>query len=111
MDIPTDTDELGPYQYDSEDSSDVFTGPPAEGYFVTLQRDFFQKYGDHKEFPQYVLEAIHTTFPITSTSAIVSKLPTGEDGEFIEPSIFRKVETQDLGPPKVKGIENSIIIN
>ena len=56
---------------------------------------------------QYILEAIYTTFSIISTSAIVSKLPTGEDGEVIEPSAFRKVETQDLGPPKFQGIEDS----
>ena len=61
----------------------------------------------HKELSQYVWEDMHTTFPITSTSAIVSKLTTREDGEVIEPSIFRQVETLDLGPPKVKGLEDS----
>ena len=45
--------------------------------------------------------------PITSTSARVSKLPTGEDGEVIDSSIFRWVETQFGGPPKVEGIEDS----
>ena len=36
-----------------------------------------------------VQEAMHTTFPVTSTCAFVSKLPTGEGREAIEPSIFR----------------------
>ena len=51
---------------------------------------------------------MYTTFPITSASAISSMLCTGEDGEVIEPSILRQVETQDLGSSKVKGIEDSI---
>ena len=51
-------------------------------------------------------ENMHTTFPITSTSAIVSRLPTGEDGEVLEPGIFRWLETQYLGPPRVEGIED-----
>ena len=58
-----------------------FISPVAEGDFVRLHTDFYQKYGEHKELSQYVLEAMHTTFPITSTSAIASKLPTGEDKE------------------------------
>ena len=70
-------------------------------------RDFYQKYGEHKELLQYVWEAIHATFPITSTSAIVNQLPTGEDGEVIEPSFFTWVKTHYLGLPKVKGIMDS----
>ena len=53
--------------------------------------------------------AIHTIFPIRSTSAIVSKLPAGEDGGGTEPSVFRLVETQYLGPPKVEGIEAQVL--
>ena len=34
-------------------------------------------------------DAMHTTFPITSTSSNVSNLLTGEDGEAIKSSIFR----------------------
>ena len=49
----------------------------------------YEKYGEQKVLSQYVWEAMHTTLCITSTGAIVSKLPTGEDGEKIEPSIFR----------------------
>ena len=49
----------------------------------------------------------HTTFPTTSTSFIVSQLYTGEDGDIIEPSIFRGLEVQESGPPKVIGIEDS----
>ena len=53
-DIPTDTEELGTYQYDSEEPSDVLVGPAAEGDFVRLQRYFYQKYEEHKELSQYV---------------------------------------------------------
>ena len=52
-------------------------------------------------------DTMHTTFPIISTCAIVSKVATGEGGDVIEPSIFRLVETQYLGPYKVEGIQES----
>ena len=91
-DIPRDLEEQGADQYNNEDLSDAFIGPAA-GDFVRLQRDFYQKYGEHKELSQYVLEAMHTAFSIASTSDIVSQLPTGEDGEVLEPSIIRQVET------------------
>ena len=77
-------------KYISEDSSDVFIGPTAEGDFVRLQRDFYQRYGDHKELSQYVWEAMHTTFLTASTSAIISQLPTGEDGDVLEQIIIRQ---------------------
>ena len=35
-DIPTDTEELGTDQYDSEDLSNVFSGPTAEGDSVRI---------------------------------------------------------------------------
>ena len=38
VDTPIDTEELGTDQYDSEDSSDVFISPAAEG--DKLQKDF-----------------------------------------------------------------------
>ena len=41
-----------------------------------LQKDFYQRYGEHKELSQYLWEAKHTTLPIASTSAIVSQLST-----------------------------------
>ena len=47
--ISIGTEDQKQDQYDSENSSDVFMGPDAEGDFVTLQRDFCQKYGEHKE--------------------------------------------------------------
>ena len=50
---------------------------------------------------------MHTTFLIAPTSAVVSLLPTGDDGEVLEPCIIRQVETQYLGPPKVKDIDDS----
>ena len=83
----------------------MFIASAPEGDFVRLQRDFFQKYGLQKELWQYVWEAMHATFTITSTSVIVRKLPTGQDGEVIELSIFSWVKTKYLGPPKVKGSE------
>ena len=46
--------------------------PDTEGYFVRLQGNFHQKYGEQNELSQNVWEAMHTTFPFTSTSAIVS---------------------------------------
>ena len=49
---------------------------------------------------------MHSTFPFTSTSAIVNQLPIGKDREVLEPSMFRQVETQGLGPPKVKDTED-----
>ena len=87
--ISPQTEELGSDQYDSEDSTDVFIGPTAEGDFVRLQRDFYQKYGEQKELSLYVWKAMHTTFPILSTSAIATQLSTGEDRELIKPSIFK----------------------
>ena len=66
VNIPTDLEEQGTDQYDSDDLSYVFIGWAAEGDFVRLQIDLYQKYGEHKELSQYVLEAMHTTFPITS---------------------------------------------
>ena len=61
-------------------------------------------YGEHKELSQYVWEAMHTALPIASTSGAVSQLPTGD---VLDPDIIKWVETQDLGSPKVKGIEDS----
>ena len=84
VDTPTDTEELGIDQNYTEDSSDVFISPAAEGDFVRLQREWRTH-----ELLQYVWEVMHTTIPITSTCAIFSRLPTGKDGEVIEPSIFR----------------------
>ena len=101
VDIPTDSEEQGTDLYDNEDSLDVFIAPSTQGYFVFTTEDFYQKYEEHKELSQYVCEAMHTIFPNTSTNAIARKLPTGEDGEVIEPNIFTKVQTQYLGPPKV----------
>ena len=89
VDIPKDSEEEGTEQCDGDDLSDMFTGTATEGDFISLQRYFYQKYKEHKKYSQYIWEAMHTTFPITSTRAIISKLPTGEDGEAIEPSIFR----------------------
>ena len=50
-------------------------GPVTQGDFVRLQSDFYQKYGEHKDLPQYTWRAWHITFPMTSSSAIFSKLP------------------------------------
>ena len=83
VDIPTDTEELGTDQYYSEDSLNIFIGLAIEGDLVRLQRDFYQNYREHKELSQFVWEAMHTTFPITSTGAIVSQLPTGEVGKLL----------------------------
>ena len=66
----------------------MFIGPEAEGNLFGLQRDFYQKYGEHKELSQHVSEVMHTTFLIAPTSFIVSKLPKGEDGEVIEPKVI-----------------------
>ena len=60
-----------------------------------------------KKLSQHVWEAMHTKFPIAYTSAIVSQLTTGEEGEVLEPGTFRWVEIQYLGPHKVKDIEDS----
>ena len=86
---PTDLDKQGTDQYDSKDSSDIFLGPVAEDDFMRLQRDFYEKYGEHKELSQHVWKAMHTTFPTASTSTIVRQLSTGENGEILEPSIIR----------------------
>ena len=50
---------------------------------------------------------MHTTFPISSTIAIVSQLHIGEDGKVLMPYIARWVENQYLGPPEVEDIEDS----
>ena len=68
---------------------DMFIGPAMEGCFVKLQRDFYQKYGEHKELSQCVWEVMHTTFHITSANAIVISLLTGEEGEVVESNLFR----------------------
>ena len=52
VDIPMDTEELGTDPYDSEGPSDAFIGPPKDGELDRLQRDFYQKYGNHKEVSQ-----------------------------------------------------------
>ena len=88
VDISTHTEELGSDQYDSEDSSDMFMGLAADGDFVRLQSGIYQKCGEHKKLSLYVWDAMHTSSSITSTSAIFSQLPTGEDEEGIQPSIF-----------------------
>ena len=59
VDSSTETEEVGNEQYFSEDSSDVFIGSAAEGHSVRLQRDFYQKYTEHKELSKYVWEAMH----------------------------------------------------
>ena len=82
-------EEQGTDHYDSDDLSDVLIGPATEGDFVRLQIDFYQKYGEHKELLQYFWEAMHTAFPIASTSAIVRQLSIGEYGEVLEPSIIQ----------------------
>ena len=68
----------------------MFIGSAAEGDFVRLQKNFYHKYGTHKELSQYVWEAMHTTLCIAYISAIVYKLPTGEDGEIIELTTFKR---------------------
>ena len=73
----------------TKDSLDVFLCPVAGGDFMRLQRDFYEKYGEHKELSQHVWKAMHTTFPIASTSTIVRQLSTGENGEILEPIIIR----------------------
>ena len=59
-----------------------------------------------KELSQFVWEPLHATFLNASTSAFVSQLSTGEDGDILEPSFIRWVETQYLGPPKFEDIED-----
>ena len=56
---------------------------------MRMQRDFYHNYYEHKELSQYVREAKNTTFPILSTSAIVSLFPIGEDGDINELSILK----------------------
>ena len=87
--IPTDLEGQETDQNSSKESSDAFIGPAAAGDFVRLQRDFYEKYGEYKALSQHAWEAMHTAFSIASTSAIVSQLPTGEDGEVLKPSIMR----------------------
>ena len=108
--IPMIAEGTGTGQYDSEDISDRFPGPAAEGDFVRLQRSFYLKYGEHKNLSQYVWLSMHTTFHITSTSNIVRKLPTGEDGKIIAPSIckIKQVVTQHSGPFKIEDIEDCV---
>ena len=53
VDIPTDTEEQGTDQCDSKDLLDVFAGLAA-GDFARSHRNFYQKYGQHKELSQYV---------------------------------------------------------
>ena len=69
VDIPTDTEELGTGQYDTEGLSDMFIGPVSQEDFVRLQRNFYQKCCEHKEFSQHVWKVMHMKFPITFTSA------------------------------------------
>ena len=70
-------------------------------------KETFIKSMENTRNSQNVWDAMHSKFPITSTSAIVSNLPTGEDDKVIEPSIFSWTETQCLDPTKVNGIEDS----
>ena len=46
-------------------------------------REFYEKFEEHKELSQYVWEAMHTSFPIGSTSAIVSQLPKEQVEKFL----------------------------
>ena len=46
---------------DSDGSSDIFVGSAVECDFVRLQRDFYWKYGEHKELLHYVWEVMHNT--------------------------------------------------
>ena len=78
-DIPTGTEGPGTNLYDSEDWSDAFVGQATEGDFMRVQRHFYQQYSEYKELSQYIWGAMHTTFPVTSTSDIISKLPMEED--------------------------------
>ena len=105
VDIPTDTKELGTDQYDSEDSSDMFPGP-ATGDFVILQGDLSKLWRTQGTLT-ICLEIHVYQISHSITSAIVNKFPTEVDGEAIEPSFFRWVETQYLGLLKVKAIEDS----
>ena len=52
---------------------------------------------------------MHTTFPITSTIDILNKLPMGEDEKISKLYTIkcRWVQTQYLGPSKVKDVEDS----
>ena len=101
-DILTEIEGPRNYKYNSGDSSDVFIGPTTDD-FMQLQRDFYLKYGEHKELSQYVWETMHSTFPIASTSTIVSKLYIGEDEEINEPgTLKRQMETQFLAHLKSK---------
>ena len=57
-DIPTWTEGPRTDQYGSEDCSSVFLDPPNEGHFVMLQQDFYQKYCEHKDLLQYMLQTM-----------------------------------------------------
>ena len=52
---------------------------------------------------------MHSAFLIVSTSEIISKLPTGEDGEITVPCTTKRrwVETQYIGWSRVECTENS----
>ena len=50
---------------------------------------------------------MHTTTPHNIHKCYCKQVTLGEDGKVIELSIFRQVKTQYLGPPNVKGIQDS----
>ena len=58
-DIPTDTDKLGPDQYDSEDSPDGIYWPSQRGKFGYFTKRLLSRYGEYKELLQCAQEAMH----------------------------------------------------
>ena len=71
---------------------------------MRLQKDFYHRYSQCEELSWQLWEAMHTIFPTVSTRDIFIKLSIGDDGEIIVLSTFERrwVETQYLGPSKVK---------
>ena len=62
-----------------------------------------------RSFKVDIWKAMHTTFPIASTSEMVRNVPMEEDGEIIEPNTITKkwVNIQYVDSSKVEDIEDS----
>ena len=104
--MSTDTEELGSDQNDVKNHQMSLLAQLQKGILLDYNETLI-KSKENTRYSHKLWEAMHITFPIISTSTIVSKLHTGNVAYCIEPNVFRGVETQYLGPPKVKGIEDS----
>ena len=74
-DIPTETEGPGTDQYDSKAPWDVFMGPATKQDFIMLQRDVYQRYGEHKELSQYYGKPCMQHSPLHLQATLSSDYP------------------------------------